>query len=550
MPDLENPNIEYSKKIKALESQIFFLQHQPVNNSLLKILNNIDAIIYVTGIEDSKIRYTNKFAQEIFGIPGTEPCWTFFKDSTTECECHFCSLKNLKLLKNKTYIFEFKHPYNNRWYKAYDQIITWTDNTQVLLKIAYDITDFKKDERKLFQLLSLNKLALEVSDFLNQTEASAPNIYNLLKIISNKFSSEDLFFLETTQNVLYKQKHSEKQEKLLLKPSDNNILLELRKIINTKQILVSHRFKTDYPNLAETIFFGLQPEKLIIVPIKNNTQIIGYLGASKSENTENWTISEINLFQTIAPLLSNTYQKYDALQKLKLNQIELQTTNAEKDKLFSIIAHDLRSPIGSIISLASHIHENFEEWDSDQLKKFIELVKENSMQGLNLLENLLNWARSKTSQLKIIKEKTSINSLMTNLVNLYKPICINKEIKIILDTTNDFLFDTDKNILTVVLRNIISNAIKFTPRKGTITIHAKQSKKETIIEIKDTGIGIDPEKLDKLFSFDNNISSPGTENEKGTGLGLLLCKEYIEKLGGRIKVKSTPKKGSVFTIIL
>ncbi len=234
---------------------------------------------------------------------------------------------------------------------------------------------------------------------------------------------------------------------------------------------------------------------------------------------------------------------------------KLRESNAEKDKFFSIIAHDLKSPFNSILGFSDLLVNNFEEYDTKTQKEFIGYIDTSAKNTYKLLENLLLWSRSQRGNLNFIYEKENLYLLLTETINILKPAAINKGIQINVDFLQNIYVIADKNSLSTIFRNLINNAIKFTPNKGKILINAEtitnHDNKEFIkITIIDNGVGIAKEKLSKLFTITGETSTKGTNGEVGTGLGLILCKEFVVKNGGEIWVESEVGKGSkfIFTI--
>lgn len=232
--------------------------------------------------------------------------------------------------------------------------------------------------------------------------------------------------------------------------------------------------------------------------------------------------------------------------KICRQNAELRELNATKDKFFSIIAHDLRGPIGNMMSISEMISENGKV-DNETLFTFLEMQKELSQETYQLLENLLIWARSNTNRIEFEPAMLDLNSLIKESIEGVKLQALKKNI-IISDLT-EIKFETfaDENMISLVLRNLLSNAVKFTPQGGNVSIYANsEPDQSTIISVKDTGMGIPPEMLEKLFRIDVNNKRYGTDGEASNGLGLLLCKEFVEKHGGKIWAVSEEDKGSEF----
>jgi len=240
-----------------------------------------------------------------------------------------------------------------------------------------------------------------------------------------------------------------------------------------------------------------------------------------------------------------------AEQKIELKNEELEKTNAVKDKFLSIIAHDLKSPFNSIVGYCDLLVERVQEEDYDGIGKFAEIISQSSHRAVNLLMNLMEWAQSQTGRMEFNPEHFEMKSLINEMEFLFEDIAIQKNIilnKVLPITSPVF---ADKAMIGTVLRNLIANAIKFTEPGGKIMISAEVKRNGLTVSVADSGIGIPKNRIETLFSIDESYSTPGTNNEKGTGLGLILCKEFIEKHGGRIWVESnrdgsSGKKGTSF----
>jgi len=178
----------------------------------------------------------------------------------------------------------------------------------------------------------------------------------------------------------------------------------------------------------------------------------------------------------------------------------------------------------------------------------IHSIKASSKNLYLLLENLLNWSRLKIGRMEFEPEWFNVEELFNSLINIYKIAASNKEVKIVLEIEENVKMFADKNMTATVLRNLISNAIKFTYRKGTIIISVEKEQKRLLIKIVDTGMGMSEQQLKDVFDIENSFSTPGTENEEGTGLGLILCQELIIKNKGTLEVESVLGKGTTFTL--
>lgn len=225
---------------------------------------------------------------------------------------------------------------------------------------------------------------------------------------------------------------------------------------------------------------------------------------------------------------------------------QLQELNSTKDKFFSIIAHDLRSPFQSLLGFSEMLLEDLNKTDKAEQKSYAQAIYNSSSNIYYLVENLLTWSRSQTNKIKIAPAEINILSIIESTILLLQPNFTQKSISVEKKYKSGKNGYADKNMIEMVIRNLISNAIKFTPESGNICISLTNNNNELQIEISDNGIGISIEEQKKLFRLDSNYSREGTNGERGTGLGLIICKEFIEKNDGKIWVESKPGEGSSF----
>lgn len=226
---------------------------------------------------------------------------------------------------------------------------------------------------------------------------------------------------------------------------------------------------------------------------------------------------------------------------------ELQQRNAEKDKFFSIIAHDLRTPFISLMGLSKLMAQKFSSLSVDEMQEFASGIEKSTTNLFHFLENLLNWAKMNRGLVPFNPETILLKSLTIECVDMLIEMCKSKEIKVTYSIQKDIQVVADRNMLLLVIRNLVSNAIKFTPKGGKINISViSDNSKNAVISVKDSGIGMNAKLRLNLFQLDVKTNRKGTEGEASTGLGLLLCKEFIEKLGGNIWVESEEGKGSDF----
>lgn len=236
--------------------------------------------------------------------------------------------------------------------------------------------------------------------------------------------------------------------------------------------------------------------------------------------------------------------------QLKESEEELKNTNASKDRFFSIIAHDLRSPFSSLLSFSEFLVEDIEELSKDEIKSFAGKINEAARSVFNLLENLLQWSRIQSGKMPYQPSSFNLSYKVNQVIALLKNNSDHKKIKIINDAATNAVVFADDDMIFSVIQNLLSNAIKFTNEGGAIVIRSNTLENDIEISITDNGVGIKEEDLAKLFRIDAQHTTYGTCDEKGSGLGLILCKEMIERNRGKIWVTSKVGEGTTFTFTL
>ena len=235
---------------------------------------------------------------------------------------------------------------------------------------------------------------------------------------------------------------------------------------------------------------------------------------------------------------------------IKKKNEELTQNNASKDKFLSIIAHDLRSPFNIILGYIRLLKTGYDEFDDVERKEFVAEIDKASENTFELLESLLLWAKSQNDKIELVKEDLNLKDVIHETVSVYFPGAGKKKIGIEVGVSDELIIHADRSSMKTVISNLLNNAIKFTNEKGKVKIDAIQREHFIEISISDNGVGVPPETLPKLFHIEESVSTRGTDNEDGTGLGLLLCKEFIEKHQGKIWVESELGKGSKFTFTI
>jgi signal transduction histidine kinase len=249
-------------------------------------------------------------------------------------------------------------------------------------------------------------------------------------------------------------------------------------------------------------------------------------------------------------LTDKNRQLEDANNKLIESELHLKELNATKDRFFSLIAHDLKNPFGALIGFSELLNKNFDNYSTEEAKGMVKIIFDSSNKLYKLLDNLLQWSRSQTGRITFNPENIPLLQLVKQEVEVLENLAHKKSIKLILRIEDYLMVYADKNLVSIIVRNLLSNAIKFSNEGGRIIFTAQDNDKMLELSITDSGVGMTKSEIDQLFRLDTSFTTKGTADEEGSGLGLLICKEFIEMNGGRITVNSEKDKGSTFAFTL
>lgn len=250
-------------------------------------------------------------------------------------------------------------------------------------------------------------------------------------------------------------------------------------------------------------------------------------------------------------LLSQKNQELEAtLGKLKESELSLKELNATKDKFFSIIGHDLRNPLNALLGFSELISGSSRDYTLEEIRKYNKIINDSARNIHQLIENLLEWSRSQSGNIDFSPKRHKLLPIIDDIQNIFSIQLKKKNITIHNYISDNLIVFADKNLISAIIRNLINNAIKFTPTGGYISLTAERSNGQVSISVSDTGIGMTRDQMNNIFRLDNHLTKIGTSQETGTGLGLILCKEFVEIHKGSIHVESEPDKGSTFKFFL
>ena len=299
------------------------------------------------------------------------------------------------------------------------------------------------------------------------------------------------------------------------------------------------------------------------VPLKNsNGEVMGIVGIGRDitrlkrievqlrKKTEDLQETNRLLEERQEEIMEQSEELAAQAQYLTITNTELERLNKTKDKFFSIIAHDLRNPFNAIMGFSELLCHDFNEMDDKRKLGLLELINMSSESAYNLLDNLLQWARTQTDKIKFSPEYFELSEVIEQVIDLHGIIAEKKQVSIESIIPDSTWVYADKNMIHTVIRNLISNAIKFSHKGGKVFISSFENGEMTEIVIRDQGIGMSRENLSMLFRIDTYYSTSGTSGESGTGLGLIICKEFVEKNSGRIRATSKEGEGTAVSFTL
>jgi PAS domain S-box-containing protein len=318
-----------------------------------------------------------------------------------------------------------------------------------------------------------------------------------------------------------------------------------------KPLLLTQDIFDKLAEKGEVELVGSNSPSWIGIPLQTPSKVIGVLVLQHYEKENVYSEGDVRFLTSIGSQIALAIERKKAEEEIKLKNELLQAMNAEKDKFFSIIAHDLRGPLSAFVDATQIITEEVQAMSVEEIRDITESMKTSATNIYSLLENLLEWSRLRRGTMDFIPEKLNLKKKTETCIDVLTESARKKGIHIEVEIPSELEILADSQMLETVIRNLVSNAVKFTTHGGIIKVSASSDDNQSvIIKIIDSGIGMPGELKDKLFRINEKTNRPGTDGEPSTGLGLLLCKEFIDKHNGKIWVESDPGKGSTFAILI
>jgi len=490
----------------------------------------VDKDGYVTSWNRKAVEITGFSEEEVIGNkctvftdhPCTEKCGLFSDEVKKPIENKECTIK--------TKTGEIKHICKNAALLKNNngEIIGGIESFEDITERKNAIKALKENEEKYRKIFESFKDILFKTDLDGKIEVISPSVKSMLELDPDQLINKNL-------RDIYSDPYDRDDilKKVIIEKEINNCELrllnreggEIDSALNAR--LTFHEDGT--PTGIEGVFRDIRDQK------RTEDEIKRYI----EEVQESQLIMEQSAHELV--VLNS---------KLEESEEELQILNASKDKFFSIIAHDLKSPFTVMLGFTEMLEMEFEDLSQEELKEAIVSLNRTAQNVYELLEGLLDWSRIQTGRMEFSPRRFELKDVSRSVKSLLDGNARGKQIIINDSVEEDIFVFADKNMVNAIIRNLTANAIKFTKPGGAVSIHTTKKKDYVHVIISDTGIGISEEDLAKLFRIDIHYTTYGTNNEKGTGLGLILCKELIEKNNGKIWVESILGKGSKFVFTL
>jgi len=518
---------------------------------LTRLMESIPDSIYFKDLQSRFIKVNNAAAKKLgFNSPeeliGKSDADIFGKEHSNEA------------YNDEQNIIKTKRPLINKEEKEifHNGSVTWASSTKLPLfdenqkiigtfGISRDVTEDKKIYKTQEAVFKVSEAAISIENF--------DLFYQEIHSIISELMPAENFYIALFNKDKRKIKLAYFVDKYdTMDQIEYNIGKGLTEyVIRTgKAILINAEKDAELREKGEVELVGAPQAIWMGVPLKIQGETFGVIALQDYENPNAYTYEDLQILIYVSEQIAQVFQRRKANEEISRYTEELKQLNMTKDKFFSIIAHDLRNPFITILGFSELLLSDFQELTEEEKIYYIEEMQNSANLSHNLLQNLLQWSRSQTGRIDFSPRVISVHDMVKQNFELLKQTAAKKGISLVNKVDVVINIEADEDMSDTIFRNLITNAIKFTSDGGSISIDAEIKDDTVVIKVKDTGIGMDEETKSKLFRLDVNHSSLGTSQEKGTGLGLILCKEFVEKHKGKIWVESSIGKGTTFSFTL
>ncbi len=464
-----------------------------------------------------------------------------------------------KTSQNLAIAFQNKHdlPKAIEFNEKAMQLATMRSDTTMIIDVTNNFGTIAYDQKKLDESLDFYQKALSLYEKTHDSQgiALAHNNIGLVYLDKKEYSRAMDYFTKALRLA------RELKMNDFIKDIYSNLTIYYAELKDYKNAYFYYdRFNIVYDSLV-----GEKKNKMIrqiqarYQLQKNNRELEELKSKSQSQldaidsakSTQIYLVAiTILVFVLMTATIYLLFKEKKLAAELKVRTRELDDLNVSKDKFFSIIAHDLKNPFNVLVSYTGILKSDLELFSKEELKQIIDDLNQASENGYNLLQNLLLWTRSQTNRIHVYKTNFKLIQVFDEVKSIVEYNMIAKDQQLKMAVNPDVIAFADKDMISTVLRNLIFNAVKFSPKGSVVEVKASIAEEMIRIDVIDSGVGMTPETIDKLFLIDKNTSTTGTDGEVGTGLGLVICHEFVEKNNGTIQVKSQPGKGSTFTFTI
>ncbi len=536
---------------RVLVTMIDITQHRTEQEALRKsknelstLLSSMDDLVFIINRE-GKYLYVARTRPDLLISSANKLEGNYLRDfMEPELESKFINVIKTSIQKKETLSIDYPLRIKGReyWFEAKISPL----NDESVIAVARDITQ-RISTHKVNEVMLNVARAVATTDELNE-------LFDLIrkelsKIIDTRNFFLALFNAETnTLELPYFKDEKDSFDHFPAEKTLSSIVIREKKTLFLQE--------SEIMNLAETgkiNVVGSVAKVWLGIPLMVEGKVLGVMVVQNYEDENAIRAYHKQLLEVISPQISLSIKRKQSDQLLRESEKQLRESNATKDQFFNIIAHDLKNPFNAIIGFSSLLTDEWNEFDDDDKIAMISSIKSSSEGAFELLMNLLDWSRLQVGKLRFEPEFVDFRSLIKLNLSLLKTATEKKNIKLVSLGICDKMIWADPNMIKTVIRNLITNAIKFTPANGTVTIECKKSQDHPgmmLLLIKDNGVGIPEQQLKNMFKLNNSESKRGTDGETGTGLGLVICKEFVEKNKGKIWVESKPNVGSTFYVAL